>query len=189
MVAGTLGLRRLFLALPLGDEARAILSQVLPMLPGTIVPPENWHLTTRFLGRVDLVTAERIVAEIDGAELGSTFEVRLGEMGAFPRSNRATVLWLGVAKGKSRLEELNAVCEEAAQGAGLPPEDRPFSAHLTLSRIRPHQDVRSVIDAYEPVPVSWKADRIVLYHSTMGRGGAIYTPFEEFLFKFRAGSG
>ena len=189
MVAGKPGLRRLFLAVPLGDEARAILSQALPVLPGKIVPPENWHLTTRFLGRVDLVAAERIAAEIDGAELGSTFEVRLGEMGAFPRPNRATVLWLSVAKGKSRLQELNAVCEEAAQGAGLPPEDRPFAAHLTLSRIRPHEDVRSLIDAYEPVPVSWKADRIVLYHSTMGRGGAIYTPLEEFLFKFRAGSG
>jgi RNA 2',3'-cyclic 3'-phosphodiesterase len=183
VVAGTSGLRRLFLAVPLGAEARAILSQALPRLPGKVVPPANWHLTTRFLGRVDLVTAERLASEIDGAAIGSTFEVRLGEMGAFPRPSRATVLWLGVAGGKSRLRELNAVCEEAAQGAGLPPEDRPFAAHLTLSHIRPHQDVRSVVEAYEAVPVSWKADRMVLYQSTMGRGGAVYTSVEEFVFK------
>lgn len=187
MVAGTSGLRRLFFAVPLSEEARAILSQALPLLPGKIVPPQNWHLTTRFLGRVDQVAAERIAADIDGAALGSAFEVGLGEMGAFPRPTRATVLWLGLAKGKSRLTELSAICEEAARGVGLPPGDRPFAAHLTLSRIRPHQDVRSVIDTYQPVPVSWKADGLILYQSTTGRGGAIYTPLEEF--KFRAGSG
>ncbi|HJU51606.1 MAG TPA: RNA 2',3'-cyclic phosphodiesterase [Acidimicrobiia bacterium] len=177
------GLRRLFLAVPLTEEARAILAQALPRLPGKVVPPQNWHLTTRFLGRVDLVSAERLSAEIDQAGLGPPFEVRLGEMGAFPRPFRATVLWLAIAEGMARLEALNSVCEEAAQGAGLAAEDRPFAAHLTLSRIRPHQDVRSVIDAYQPVPVSWQADRVVLYESTLRRDGAIYTPVEEFVFR------
>lgn len=179
------GLRRLFFAVPLAEEARAILAQALSSMPGKVVPPQNWHLTTRFLGRVDLVTAERLSAEIDQAGLGPRFEVRLGEMGAFPRPVRATVLWLAVTQGLAQLEALNSICEEAAQGAGLAAEDRPFAAHLTLSRIRPHQDVRAVIDAYEPVAVSWEADRLVLYESTLRRDGAIYTPVEEFVFKPR----
>ena len=183
MVAGTSGLRRLFLAVPIGYEARAILAAAMPPLPGKVVSPQNWHLTTRFLGRVDLVTAELITATIAQADLGSGFDVRLGEMGAFPRPARATVLWLAVTKGLAQLAGLNSICEEAAQAAGLSPEDRPFAVHLTLSRIRPHQDVRPVIDAYEPLPVSWQADRLVLFQSTLGRGGVVYTPVEEFGFK------
>ncbi|HEY7582280.1 MAG TPA: RNA 2',3'-cyclic phosphodiesterase [Acidimicrobiia bacterium] len=185
VVAGSSGLRRLFIAVPLAEQARAILAQALPRLPGKAVPPENWHLTTRFLGRVDLVTAERLSAEIDQAGLGPPFKVRLGEMGAFPRPVRATVLWLTVTEGVDRLEALNSICEEAVQGVGLAAEDRPFAAHLTLSRIRPHQDVRPVIEEYETVPVSWEADRLVLYESTLRRNGAIYTPVEEFVFSSR----
>ncbi|HKZ20560.1 MAG TPA: RNA 2',3'-cyclic phosphodiesterase [Acidimicrobiia bacterium] len=183
VVAGSSGLRRLFFAVPLADEARAILAEALPHLPGKVVPPENWHLTTRFLGRVDQVTAERLSAAIDQVGLGHSFKVRLGEMGAFPRPVRATVLWLTVTDGLDRLEGLNSICEEAAQEVGLAAENRPFAAHLTLSRIRPHRDVRAVIDGYQPVPVSWKADRLVLYQSTLGRGGAVYTALEEFEFK------
>lgn len=179
---GSSGLRRLFLAVPLTEAARAILAQALPPMPGKVVPPENWHLTSRFLGRVDLLTTERISAEIDQAGLGRRFEIRLGAMGAFPRPPRATVLWLAVTEGLARLEALNSICEEAAQGAGLAAEDRPYAAHLTLSRIRPHQDVRALIDEYEPVPVSWEADRLVLYESTPRRDGAVYTPVEEFTF-------
>ena len=181
--AGSSGLRRLFLAVPMSDQARTILAQALPRLPGKVFPPENWHLTTRFLGWIDVVTAERITGTIAQADLGSRFGLRLGEMGAFPRPVRATVLWLAVAEGLPRLADLNLICEEAAQAAGLSAEDRPFSAHLTLSRIRPHQDVRAVLDDYQPVPVSWQADRLVLYQSTLGRGGAVYTPVEEFRFK------
>ncbi|MGH8957712.1 MAG: RNA 2',3'-cyclic phosphodiesterase [Acidimicrobiia bacterium] len=188
MVARSSGLRRLFLAVPLGDEARSVLAQALPQLPGKVVPPENWHLTTRFLGRIDLVTAERIAAAIDQADLGWRFKVKLEEMGAFPRPVRATVLWLAMAEGLPRLADLNSICEEAAQAAGLSAEERPFTAHLTLSRLRPHQDVRAVIEGYQPVPVSWNADRLVLYQSTLGRGGAVYTPVEEFRFKLPTGA-
>lgn len=187
MVTG--GLRRLFLAVPLSEEARAVLSQVLPPLPGKVVSPENWHLTTRFLGRVDLVTTEKLSAQIDQEDLGSPFPVTVGEMGAFPRPVRATVLWLGVEEGLARLAELNSICEEAAQAAALPGEERPFAAHLTLSRIRPHQDVSPVIDSYRSVPLRWEVDRLVLYESKLGRGGAVYTEVEEFPLKPPAGSG
>jgi 2'-5' RNA ligase len=122
------------------------------------------------------------LAAIDQASLGAPFELVLGEMGAFPKPARATVLWLGVVQGFSRLSELNAVCEQAAQAAGLSPEDRPYAAHLTLSRIRPHQDVQSVIDAYQPIPLTWQATELVLYESTRRRTGAVYDPVASFAF-------
>lgn len=180
--------KRLFLAVPLGEEARAVLAQGLPRLPGKVVPPSNWHFTTRFLGWVDELTEEKISAELDQAHLGPGFDMELGEMGAFPRPARATVLWLGLTRGLSRLTELNAICEEAAQRVGLVAEDRPYAAHLTLSRIRPHQDVRPVIEAYRLVPLKWRADRLVLFQSTPGRGGAVYTALTHFPFRASSSS-
>lgn len=189
VVAGSSGLKRLFLAVSLGQEARAILNHHLPRLPGKVVPPENWHLTTRFLGRVDQITAEKLTGWLDQIDLGRPFQVALGEMGAFPRPARATVLWLGIERGFQQLSWLNGICEEAAQTAGLAAEDRPYSAHLTLSRIRPQEDVRLLIDGYRPIRLAWTVRELALYESVTGRGGPIYTPIETFPFRPLNGSG
>ena len=151
-------------------------------LPGRPVPPENWHITVRFLGNVDQVTRERLLAELDQSDLGPVFEVVLGDLGAFPRPGRASVMWLALDKGAERLAELNAMAEQSSQLVGLAPEDRPFAPHLTLSRIRPELDVRADLASYRRVPFQWTAGELVLYESHLGRGGARYEPVESFRF-------
>ena len=144
------------------------------------MPPVNWHLTIRFLGNVDQIAMERLIADLDQADLGQAFEIVLGEMGAFPRPARASVVWLALEKGRERLSELNEIAEEASQAVGLAPEERPFAPHLTLSRIRPELDVRLGLEAYTPAPFQWTAVELVLCESRMGRGGAVYEPVEKF---------
>jgi 2'-5' RNA ligase len=174
-------LKRLFLAVPLAEEVRATLVQHLGpgRLPGRPVSSSNWHLTVRFLGDTDQLMEEKLTAGLDQSDLGAGFDIALGEMGAFPRPARATVLWLAVDEGMDRLVELNEVCEEAAQVAGFPPEERPYSPHLTLSRIRPDQDVRPVIAQYQPAPLRWRATTLVLFRS-LSSGGLHYDPIERF---------
>ena len=174
------GVKRLFLAVPLPAPEAAVLHQHLPALPGRPVPPQNWHLTVRFLGLVDEVTEERLCAELDQADLGAAFELRLGPLGAFPRPSRASVLWIGVDRGSERLAELNEISETVAQRVGITPEDRPYSPHLTLSRIRPEEDVRNLIETYESLPLRWKADELVLFESRLRREGAEYRRVETF---------
>lgn len=154
------------------------LEPLLP-LPGRSVSPDNWHLTVRFLGDTDPLTLDKLMAVLDRSALGRRFEVTLGEMGAFPRSARANVLWLAVAGGGERLTEMSVVCEEVVQSVGLAAEDRPFAPHLTLSRIRPHQDVRPVIARYRPIPLRWAVTELVLYES-VSDGGLRYEPVERF---------
>jgi 2'-5' RNA ligase len=175
-------LRRLFLGVPLDEDVRAMLAQHLQQhrVPGRLVPPANWHLTIRFLGNVGQIAIERLIADLDQADLGGRFEVVLGAMGAFPRAVRASVVWLALTKGGERLIELNEIAEEASQAVGLTPEERPFAPHLTLSRIRPELDVRADLAAYRPAPLQWTAGEMVLYESHTGRGGAIYEPVERF---------
>lgn len=175
-------LSRLFLGVPVEQGVRAMLAQHLQdhPLPGRPVPPDNWHITVRFLGYVAQVTRERLLAELDQSDLGPAFEVILGDLGAFPRAARASVMWLALDTGRERLAELNARSEQSSQMVGLAPEDRPFAPHLTLSRIRPELDVRAELASYRRVPFQWTASELVLYESHLGRGGARYEVVESF---------
>ena len=180
MVAGVAA--RIFVAVPLPDEQRTALADSLrPFdIPGRVVTPQNWHITLRFLGWTDDVAFDRMLAALDETDLGAPFEVTLGEMGAFPRPRNATVIWLAVSRGSNRLEELAAAAEEAAQRAGFAPEDRPFRAHLTLSRVRPSENVSPVVEAYPGADLGWRCESVVVYRSHLGRGGARYEPLETF---------
>ena len=177
---------RLFVAVPLTDEVRAALAAHITGagsdrgLPGKPVPPPNWHVTMRFLGPTDRVAYERFLAALTEAERGEPFTISFGGLGAFPRPARATVLWLAVERGVDRLERLAALSEQAAQQAGFAPEERPFHAHLTLSRIRPHQDVRPLLERVSPFPMSLPVDRLVVFRSHLGRGGARYEELDSF---------
>ncbi|MGH8949957.1 MAG: RNA 2',3'-cyclic phosphodiesterase [Acidimicrobiia bacterium] len=173
---------RIFVAVPLPDEVRMALTDGLDgvQLPGRVIPAENWHITLRFLGRTDEVAYDRLLGAMDGSDLGSTFDLGLGELGAFPRARNATVLWLAVTNGGERLDDLAAEVEEASQTAGFPPEDRPFRPHLTLSRIRPAEDVNALIDGFSGVGTVWRCRSVVVYRSHSGRGGARYEALETF---------
>lgn len=176
------GLARIFAAVPLGAEARLALEDRLVghQVPGRPVPPENWHLTLRFLGSIDEVTYERFIAGLDAADLGRSFEIRLSALGAFPNPRRATVLWAGLDRGYEELASLAAIAEDAALGSGLEPEDRPFRAHLTLSRIRPQADVGELLSTVGELGISWRCETMVVYRSHLGRGGARYEALETF---------
>jgi len=178
------GLSRLFVAVPLTDEARHALSATIlraapDRLPGRVVRPANWHVTLRFLGDVDAVGRDRVAAALDQADLGPPFSILWGRFGAFPRPQNASVLWVGADRGAEHLERLAARVDEAAQGAGFPPEERPFRPHLTLSRIRPHRDVGPLLESGS-LGVHMEVGRIVLYQSHIGKGGVRYEEIEEF---------
>ena len=174
-------LGRIFAAVPLPPPVgMALAGSLAPHpIPGRLAPPENWHITLRFLGRVDQVTYERFLSalEVEGCE---PFRVRLGGIGAFPNPRRATVIWVGVEEGDSGLAALNEITEEAAQRAGLEAEERPFHPHLTLSRVRPPADIRDLEGV--TVDLGWRCDRVVVYRSHTGRGGARYEPLETVRF-------
>jgi 2'-5' RNA ligase len=176
---------RAFVAVAPDDEVRHRMAHLLMEhsgrgLPGRVVPPENWHITVRFLGEIDDLQRDKVAAALDGADLGPAFAVRWGRLGAFPRPRRANVLWVGLDEGGEAMERLAAQAEGALETAGFPSEDRPFRAHLTLSRIRPHQDVAHLVEAVPALGVPMTVDRIVLVRSHLGRGGARYEEIESF---------
>jgi len=146
-------------------------------LPGKLVPPENWHITVRFLGSLDEITTDRLLAELDQDALGGPFPVRLSGFGAFPRADKATVLWIGVES--EGLVELAADVEERVQAVGIEPEERPYVPHFTLSRLRPPVAANDLIDE-DWGRVVFRVDHLVLFESLSGEGGVRYRPVERF---------
>ena len=171
---------RLFVAVPLTEQARQEIIARLPVLPGRLVPPQNWHFTLRFLGETDAATRDRLIAELLRAPLGSRFAISFGALGAFPRANRARILWLGVDDGAGRLVSIAESVESAVRRAGLPAEERPFKPHLTLSRIEPTRSVADVLTGHPPLQVRMPVTQIALVRSELGKGPAQYQAVETF---------
>ena len=178
--------RRIFIAVDLETEVRHGLLAHLDaslsgkQLPGSAPPPENWHITLRFLGKLDERTYDTVLGRLDEADLGGPFEIAFAGLGAFPRPARATVLWLGIGRGGEELGDLAGAVEGAVVTAGFMPEERPFHPHITLSRIRPHQDVRPLIANVPEFGARQTVAAVTVFESHLGRGPAVYEPLERF---------
>jgi RNA 2',3'-cyclic 3'-phosphodiesterase len=174
---------RAFFGLPLPETHRAPLDRFLAGC-GELAPEFRWtpasnlHLTVRFLGHVELEMAEGIADRV-AATGPPAFEVRLGELGTFKRGRLARVVWLGLSVGAREAGALAGVVEAECVRAGLEPEGRRFSAHLTLARARARDGSQLPELPSPPNLSSWRATELILYRSRLGRGGSVYEPLRR----------
>jgi RNA 2',3'-cyclic 3'-phosphodiesterase len=173
---------RLFvgLALPWGlREAAAGLAHGLN--GARWVPPENLHLTLRFLGEVSNPVAEEVDHAL-AALRGRGFALALGGVGVFERNGRPATLWAGVVRAPG-LEHLQSKIETAIQRAGLPAERRRFQPHVTLARVENVAPER--LAAWIAANNLFRTDEapvghFTLFSSQLGRDQAVYTPEVEY---------
>lgn len=166
---------RLFTALEIPAAIRAGLRRLHLPLPGAKwIEMESYHLTLRFAGDIDNALARELAANLDGISAG-IFELQLSGVGAFGGDDPKAV-WAGVAPCPA-LDTLARAHERAARNAGLPPEKRPFKAHVTLARLRgsrPDAVARFLgrFAAYRSEP--FIVERFVLMSSKPSSGGGPY---------------
>jgi 2'-5' RNA ligase len=166
---------RLFIGVPLTEDARRAIAKSLPRkLPGKPVPPENWHFTLRFLGSTAADVRDQIIQSLKFAGCGTAFSIRFSELGAFPSAGRARVLWLGIDEGVERMKQLAAIAEAAARSAGFTAETREFTPHLTLSRIDPPASVKTLVTSRVAFGQRMTVSSLILYRSRLGGGPAKY---------------
>lgn len=131
---------RTFIALELNEALQRHLSGLVRSMARELpslhwVNPTEIHLTLAFLGEL---SAEQLVLSMQATELvarGSVpFDYRLTHLGTFgsPRS----VLWVGIEEPSGRLQQLHRLLNSALEQRGFALDKRPFSPHLTLSRIK-----------------------------------------------------
>ncbi len=177
---------RLFWAVPLDEDVRGALQQHLRAelgrrgLPGRAPRPESWHVTLRFLGDVTRSQYESSIAAWRRGQIGSGFHVTLDALGAFPRPERASVLWIGITDPDDGLGRLARLAEQSAVEAGFDPEKRAFHPHLTLSRLKPPANLRETIDRVRPLGKAMTVEQVVLYRSHLSSQGARYEALDRF---------
>ena len=135
---------RTFIAVKLADDALAELARLSDDLaerwpPRAVrwVPPQNIHLTLRFLGATDpdLVSARGAGLD-DAAAVSAPFMLGIEGMGAFPGLRRPRVIWVGLQDPEERLVLLKEAVDRMLRPLGWEGEDRAFRPHLTLGRVR-----------------------------------------------------
>ncbi len=178
---------RLFVALDLPWSLRERLALLCGSgIPGARwVPPENFHLTLRFIGDVPPHRAEDIDLAL-AALRGRGFTLTFAGLGVFtrsgPKGERGTTLWVGVERSP-QLEHLQGKIETALQRAGLEPERRRFTPHITLARLdaAPEAKLAAFVQAHnlfrsEPVPIT----HFTLFSSLLGKEQSVYSAEVEY---------
>jgi 2'-5' RNA ligase len=181
---------RLFVAIDVPPAARdAVAASIEPWraeLPRIRwAPPENWHVTVKFLGW----TYPRLVGWVhdrvrEAAEGVPAFRTRLTGLGRFPPSGRARVLWAGLDDERGEMAEV-ANAMDAALAGEFEPETRAFQPHLTVARSNPPAALPAGFADTPVEPVGFVVDHVTLYRSHLQRPAPRYEPLE--VVQLRAG--
>lgn len=180
---------RLFTGIDLPEDVLNVFERLLVCLRPTAhlkwSPVYNLHITTRFIGEWpegrlnDLNTALKHVAP------RPPVRIAFRGLGWFPNVRRPRVFWAGV-DGGNELAQLSRDTNDALGRIGIAPDDREFSPHLTLARIKqpvPLDKLHHAAGSFQDVEfASFSADRFYLYRSQPGSAGSIYTKLAEFPF-------
>ena len=182
------GTIRSFLAFDIEDQKIIKrLTHVQAMLTKTgadlkLVKPENIHLTIRFLGDIHPPMVDAIHEEMKQISF-SPFQVQLEGLGAFPKPNYPRVVWAGIRKGTEELKDVFKQLEPRLRGLGITPDNKGFSPHLTIARVRSGRNKAKLaellfeLDDYEFGTIN--AECLRLKKSDLTPRGPIYSNLRE----------
>ncbi len=180
---------RCFIAVGLPDEVKAGLKDLQAQLKSggqssiKWVDPYSIHLTLKFLGGVDAAKITPITTAMEEAAQGiAPFSLKVEGLGAFPNLRRVQVVWVGMGGEVDKLARLQQRLESGLAGLGFTPENRRFTPHLTLARVRDRvalderERLGELIAGTKFKPVhSFPVEAVSLMRSQLTREGAIYS--------------
>lgn len=174
---------RLFVGVPLPEDVRLRLDGLCGGVPGARwMPAENFHITLRFIGDVPGDMAEEVGYALAQVR-PKRFDIELTGAGHFSSGNEVRVLWAGVRKS-AELMALHERVDNTLRRLGLPDEQRRFTPHITLAKLRDAnlpkvQEWLAVNSLFRAGPLT--IDQFVLYSSYRQSTGSIYTPEAEYM--------
>jgi RNA 2',3'-cyclic 3'-phosphodiesterase len=189
---------RLFIAVDLDAAARAAVEDAMRRLRDRAerrrrglsrgvrwVDPRNLHLTLHFIGEADDDHASALQSGLVAPLAVEPANVGFGGWGVFPSRGAARVIWIGVTDGAATLSRAHAELAKRLVAAGITPEARPFSPHLTIGRVRvPSETDWNELVRESGLPPAFDSAMLdsVLYRSHLSPAGPAYealtrTPF------------
>lgn len=172
---------RLFTGIDLSQEVRMKMEELLlklrPQADIKWSAAENLHITTKFIGEWPQEKLEDLKTALGGVPVPPAFDIAIRGLGWFPNPHSPRVLWAGI-EAPSALGDLARATEQRLEQIGIAAEQREFSPHLTLARIKGPKalgGLRRTIAALDSVEFGQvRADRFHLYLSERSRAGSRY---------------
>lgn len=180
---------RVFISIELPDEIRKNIVRRLNELREAgsgvrWVEEKNLHVTLKFLGEVEDKQVENIIALATKAAAGiGSFKANFEGMGTFPSGKSPRVIWAGIGEGGEKLKRIAGSLEEHFSKAGCRSEEREFSSHVTIGRIKGNRGVDKLRDKIEGLKGlkfgEALIDRIQVMKSALTPKGSIYELLKE----------
>jgi 2'-5' RNA ligase len=180
---------RLFLAVDLPEPIRESLGAVIEDLRREArdvrwARAEALHVTLKFLGEVE----EGRIAEISdriaeaAAPVPGGFTIHLEGLRTIGDRRRPRMVWAGVREGTGALHRLQREIEDACTRLGFPAESRPYTPHLTLSRLKARSaTLAEAVASRAGIGIgSFPVHSCALFQSHLHPQGATYARLREF---------
>ena len=170
---------RLFVAIDIPaeikDAMRCFVDRLRPTAKIGWSPVDNLHVTTKFIGEWPEARLDEVKRTLTSVPVSGAVEISVKGLGWFPNLHRPRVFWAGV-EGGDLLHSLARATEQAVAGLGVPIEERDYSPHLTLARIRETVPLDRLHQTIESFPAgcgfefgSFSATQFFLYLSAGGK--------------------
>jgi 2'-5' RNA ligase len=175
---------RVFVAVSISEEARAAIASMMKELKRLgerirWIPPENLHLTLKFVGEVDSQRVPEFESALDRSIDGfSQFQYSLEAKGCFPNWNQPRILWVGVKDTEDRLVGIHREIDRNFQTLEIPNENRRFKPHLTIARLKQGAKPEAALSAFQRFQLGeYRVDvrEVHLMRSDLGPSGAQYS--------------
>jgi 2'-5' RNA ligase len=187
---------RAFIAIELPEQLVLALGEVQKRLqtaipPATVrwVPPDQMHLTLKFLGNIASARLEELEAALRKACVEtSPLTLRAEGLGCFPGPSHPRVIWVGVEGDLEALKALQARIDPITEEWCDRDEKRSFRPHLTIGRLkeispRAARKIGTEIKSTELRTLGiWKVEQVKLMRSKLSPKGAEHTVLASFPF-------
>jgi 2'-5' RNA ligase len=157
------------------DALRYFVDRLRPTAKIAWSPADNLHVTTKFIGEWPEQRLDEMKRVLFGVPVQGAIKVTIKGLGWFPNPRRPRVFWAGVEGGEPLLELARAT-DRAIASLGVPVEERAYSPHLTLARIREAMPLDRLHETLASFPAgcgfdfgSFTATQFFLYLSAGGK--------------------
>jgi len=146
--------------------------------PVRLISPEDFHLTVKFLGRVEVDRLEELKTVLKhSCEKSEAIQIRLSGIGSFKNS-----LWIGVEENPE-LVSLAASMDKACSLLGFSRESKKFVPHITMARLE-NEAIRKLVPLLNKFEAyNWGTlhpEWVHLFQSETLPEGAHYSELQKF---------
>jgi RNA 2',3'-cyclic 3'-phosphodiesterase len=185
---------RLFIAISLPDAVKRRIEETQRQLRGAVgetavrwTPPEQLHLTLRFMGNVDAAKLEDLQARlVQSCATTGPLRLQARGVGFFPVRGLPRVVWVGIEDPEGKLPVLVSTLERSTAAYSSEPAGKKFTGHITLGRVRTIGQGQARLLTTEAAALGsgelgeWVAKEIDLMRSELSSTGAQHTRVATF---------